>query len=397
MKKLRILISSNTPFSYSGYATTLSEIYLQIKDEGYPLAISNFFGQEGYVKEIDGVTHYPKMNNPYGDDAMVFHGKDFKADIVISNQDTWPLDYNLLKSINRWVPWVPIDLDPVPPSVVERMRLAYRIITCSKFGYEQLKNFGIHSTYIPYSVNTEIFKPMDKVALRKKFGIPPEGFVMGMVAANKDLPPRKSFQEVMDAFKIFLSKHPDAYLYLNVPMGNPQGFPILEYAKIIGIAERVLHNDNYNIFFKFGKEAVAEIINCFDVSLNPSISEGFGLNIIEAQACSVPVITNDFTSQPELITDETGWKTRVAHKRFTHLSSFAGEPDTQDLYEKMEASYVADRKKMGEAGRKNAVENYDSKVVFNKYWKPYLARIEDEIYSPEEIAKNEKLKETPTT
>lgn len=390
-KKLRILISSNTPFSYSGYATTLSEIYLKIRDEGYPLALSNFFGQEGYMKEIDGVIHYPKMNNPYGDDSMFFHGKDFKADIVISNQDVWPLDYSILKSLNRFVPWVPIDLDPVPPAIVERLRLAYRIITCSKFGYEQLKNFGIHSTYIPYSVDTEVFKPMDKKEMRKKYGIP-DGFVFGMVAANKDMPPRKAFQEVMDAFKMFLQKHPDAYLYFNVPMGNPQGFPILEYAKILGIAERVFHNENYNIFFKLGKKEVAEVINCFDVSLNPSISEGFGLNCIESQSCGIPIILNDWTSMPELIIDgKTGWKTKVAHKRFTHLSSYVGEPDTQDLYEKMELSYKADRKVMGESARKHIQENYDSKVVFEKHWKPFLEMVEKEIYEAHDAP--DKIKE----
>ncbi len=394
-KKLRILFSTNDIRTYSGYASTGANLLPYIVKEGYALAMSSFFGVEGFVDQWQGMTVYPKMNNPYGDDAMVFHGQDFKADIIITNQDVWPLDYGLLKQINRFVPWVPIDLDPVPPSIVERMRLAYRIITCSKFGYEQLKNFGIHSTYIPYSVNTEIFKPMDKLALRKKFGIPPKGFVFGMVAANKDLPPRKSFQEVMDAFKMFLGKHPEVYLYLNVPMGNPQGFPILEYAKILGIAERVLHNDNYNIFFKFGKDAVAEIINCFDVSLNPSISEGFGLNIIEAQSCGVPVITNDFTSQPELIIDGvTGWKTKIAHKRFTHLSSWVGEPDTQDLFEKMELAYSADRKVIGEAGRKNAQENYDSKLVFQKYWKPYLEKVEAEIYNaPDAPDKKEEKKE----
>jgi len=384
-RKLRILISSNTPYSYSGYASTLSEIYLKIRDEGYSLALSNFFGQQGYMKEIDGVTHYPTFNNPYGDDAMVEHGKDFKSDIVISNQDTWVLDPNIMRQIPRWIPWVPIDMDPVGPAIIERMKLAYRIVTCSKFGYEQLKNFGLHSTYIPYSVDSEIFKPMDKKAMRRKYGIPEDGFVFGMVAANKDLPPRKSFQEVMDAFKMFLAKHSDAYLYLNVPIGSPTGFPILEYAKIIGIAERVLHNPNYSLFFKFGKKEVAEIINCFDVSLNPSISEGFGLNIIEAQSCGIPVIVNDFTAMPELIIPEvTGWKTKVAHKRFTALMSYVGEPDTQDLYEKMESAYVADRVKMGKAGRANVLENYDSKVVFETKWKPYLRQIENEIYGDSE-------------
>jgi glycosyltransferase involved in cell wall biosynthesis len=381
-KQLRILINSNDHRTFSGYAQTLNEILPYIVNEGYALGVISFFGQDGFVSEADGAIIYPKVNNPYGDDAMVVHGKDFKADIVISNQDTWTLDPALLRQIPRWIPWVPIDHDPVPPPVVERMNLAYRIVACSQFGKKQLRDFGLASTYIPYSVNTEIFKPMDKKEMRKKFGIPEDGFVFGMVAANKDMPPRKSFQEVMDAFKLFLANHPDAYLYLNVPMHNPQGFPILEYAKFIGISERVFHNDNYNIFFKFGKDAVAQIINCFDVSLNPSMSEGFGLNVIEAQSCGVPIITNDFASMPELIIDGvTGWKTKVAHKRFTHMLSYVGDPDTQDLARLMEESYVADRAKMGEEGRKYVQENYDTKLVWEKNWKPYLEKIEAEIYS----------------
>lgn len=382
IKKLRILFNSNHHKSFSGYAQTLNEILPYIVKEGYPVAEIAFFGTEGFMSEVDGVTIYPKVNNPFGDDAMIVHGKDFKADIVITNQDTWTLDPQLLSQVTRWIPWVPIDHDPVPVAVIDRMKLAYRIITCAKFGKEQLRNFGLASTYIPYSVNTDIFKPMDKKAARKKFGIPEDGFVFGMVAANKDLPPRKSFQEVMDAFKMFLANHPDAYLYLNVPMGNPQGFPILEYAKVIGIAERVFHNENYNIFFKFGKDAVAEIINCFDVSLNPSMSEGFGLNIIEAQSCGIPVITNDFTSMPELIIDGvTGWKTKLARKRFTHMLSFIGEPDTQDLYRLMEESYKADREKMGKAGREWVKANFDTKYVWENMWKPWLEKVEKEIYS----------------
>ena len=383
-RKLRIAINTHDPRSYSGYAQTANEIYPLMVKEGFPTALISFFGVEGFVDELNGAKVYPKFNNPYGDDAMVIHGNDFKADIVISNQDSWTLDPNHLVNINRYVPWVPIDHDPVPPPVVERMRRAYRIITCSKFGYEQLKVHGLHSTYIPYTVNEEIFKPMDKQELRKKFGLPQDGFIFGMVAANKDVPPRKSFQEVLDAFKMFLKNHPDAYLYFNVPMGNPQGFPILEYAKFIGVGERVFHNDTYNIMFKFDKQAVAEIINCFDVSLNPSMSEGFGLNIVEAQSCGVPVIVNDFTAMPELIIDgETGFKTSVAWKRFTHLLSYVGHPSTQDLYEKMELSYTADRKTMGEKGREYVIENYSTKNVWKNHWLPWLSKVELEIYSQE--------------
>ena len=56
---------------------------------------------------------------------------------------------------------------------------------------------------------------MDKKERKRKAGLPEDAFVMGMVAANKDNPPRKSFQEVMDAFVIFLKKYPNSVLYLH--------------------------------------------------------------------------------------------------------------------------------------------------------------------------------------
>lgn len=385
--RLRILLNTNTPFSYSGYASVAREVYLKIRDEGYPFALSNFFGQAGYVKEIDGVRHYPITNNPFGDDAMVVHSQDFKADITITNQDTFTLDLNYLQQIPRFIPWVPIDHDPVTPGVIERMRVAYRIIACSRFGQKQLQNFGFNSMYIPYTVDTEIFKPLDKKEMRKKYlpALPDDAFVFGMVAANKENPSRKSFQEVLEAFKMFLIKHSNVYLYLNVPIGNPLGFPILEYARVLGIAERVFYNDPYKIFFKYSHKEVAEIINCFDVSMNPSATEGFGLNIVEAQSCGVPVIVNNFGPMPELVKDgETGWIADAGYRQFTQQLSFIKYPKVESLVEKMELGYTADRQKMGEAGRAWVKDNYDSKMIFETKWKPYLQLIEDEVYGDKE-------------
>jgi hypothetical protein len=46
----------------------------------------------------------------------------------------------------------------------------------------------------------------------------------------------------------------------------------------------------------------------------------------------------------------------------------------------MEIIYKTDRVKMGEAGRKNVIENYDRKMVYEKIWSPFLQKIENEIY-----------------
>ncbi len=377
---LRILFSTNSPFANTGYASTLREVYKRIASAGHSVAVSNFFGQEGYIKTFGSIVHYPRMKYLFGEDAMVEHGADFNADVVISNQDTWLLDIAQLQRLRRYVPWVPIDHEPLPPAVAARMKIAHDIIACSRFGQLQLERAGFKSAYIPYSVDTQVFKPMNRARLRRKYNIPRDAFVFGMVAANKSYPPRKAFQEVMDAFKVVAARHENARLFLHVPVDDSSGFPIVAYAETIGIQDRVLMNRSYDVNYRFTHAMVAEVINTFDVSVNPSNSEGFGLNIIESQSCGVPVIINDATSQPELIVENvTGWKTRVGRRRFTPLQAFVFDPDVNDLAEKMEESISANRAVMGAKGRKHVVENYDSRVVFNKHWKPYLQGLDRKI------------------
>ena len=50
---------------------------------------------------------------------------------------------------------------------------------------------------------------------------------------------------------------------------------------------------------------VANLYQAFDVLLNPSMGEGFGIPILEAQACGVPVIASDHSAMTELT--QAGW------------------------------------------------------------------------------------------
>jgi len=49
------------------------------------------------------------------------------------------------------------------------------------------------------------------------------------------------------------------------------------------------------------QSGVAGVIKSCDAVIMPSISEGFGLNVIEAQACGVPVVASNITSLPEVV------------------------------------------------------------------------------------------------
>lgn len=380
-KKLRILWSSNASWSPSGYGQATQELLPLIRDEGYAVAASNFFGQAGGKFVLDGILQYPVIQHVYGSDAMVLHGRDFQADVVFSLADSWVLHPNDLQQVNRYIPVLPVDHDPIPKAVLEKMKYAYKIVAMSKFAKKQLQNNGLYSTYIPHTVNTDVFKPMDKAARRKSSQLPKDAFIFGMVAANKDNPPRKSFQEVLDAFKMFLGNHPNSLLYIHTNPAFPGGFPIHEYAEFLGIKDKVLFPDVYQMNFNIGKPEMALIYNNFDALLCPSVSEGFAVPIIEAMSCGVPVITTDFTAMPEhIIEGVTGYKVKVAQKRFSGMGSYIGVPDTNDLLAKMELVYKADRTEMGKACRKYVEENYSTKKIFREKWRIFLENLENEIY-----------------
>lgn len=383
-KKLRIFINSNADWAPSGYAQQLAELLPHLVEAGYPTAVSAFYGLTGGIIERNGVVYYPSLNHVYGSDALVYHARDFKADVTFTLQDIWVLTPEDLQQTNRWIPLVPIDHDPVPQQIIDRLKLAYRIVVPSKFGKKEVQRNGLYSSYIPYTVNTTVFKPMkteERSKVRQNANIADSTFLFGMVSANKDNPPRKSYQEVMDAFKMFLEKHPDSKLYIHTDPNFPGGFPIQQYAHTLGIQDKILHPDPYQLNFKIGKEGMAKIFASFDCLLAPSTNGGFEVPIIEAHSCGVPVITQNFTAMGELVEEDvTGWICKTLTKRFTGLGSYAGVPDTQSLYECMEKAFVADRKKMGKECRTRVVKQYDTKTIFESKWRPFLEKLEKEVY-----------------
>lgn len=379
-KRLRILWNSNAPWASSGYSQQTADLLPLIRDEGYPIAASNFFGQAGGKFILDGIIQYPVINHVYGSDAMVLHGRDFKSDVCFTLQDIWVLNPQDLQNVNRFIPYFPVDHDPIPKGIVDKLKFAHRLVVYSKFAQKQVQNAGFSATYIPHTVNTEIFKPMDKVERKKAGGISPDTFVFGMVAANKDNPPRKSFQEVLDAFKEFLKEVPNSVLYIHTNPQFPGGFPIDVYAQFLGIADKVIFPDPYQMNFNTDKATMNLIYNTFDCLLAPSVSEGFCIPLIEAQAVGIPVITTDFTAMSELVEPRWGYKVKVLSKRWTQVGSYIGIPDTKDLLEKMKEVYKADRVKMGNAGRQNVLDNYDLHKVYKEKWSPFLSKVESEVY-----------------
>jgi len=379
-RRMRMIWNSNATWVPSGYGIEQRDILTRFAKDGWPTAQIAFSGLEGSTIEMNDIKYYPKMMDTWGADAMVYHSRHFGANVVFTMQDVWTLGTQYLQQIPHWIPYLPIDQDPVPASVLNALKYAYRIITFSQFGHDTLQKHGFTSTLIKEGTDIEIFKPMDKVAAKLALGITPDKYVIGMVGANKENPPRKGWQQALEAFKMFHDKHPEAIFFFQTNQNSGTGFPIRQYAEYLGVNQFVYQMDEYLATFHATSDTMVKIYNAFDMLTHASLTEGFGLCIAEAQACGVPVVVNNCTSMPELIIPGvTGEVCDTGQKHFSNALGIWTYPDVNSLYGCYEKIFATDRKKMGEAARKNMLDNYDVDKKVKNEWIPYLEKLQVEL------------------
>jgi len=84
------------------------------------------------------------------------------------------------------------------------------------------------------------------------------------------------------------------------------GWRIEELGHRLGLKGRIGITPNLKALQGLPREALAQIMNCFDVHCFLSHSEGYGLPICESLACGVPTLVTNYSSMPELVSDGGG-------------------------------------------------------------------------------------------
>jgi glycosyltransferase involved in cell wall biosynthesis len=169
------------------------------------------------------------------------------------------------------------------------LRRASGFIAISTAIEEELIECGVNHariSHIPNSVDSNRFSPVDgptKHALRGKLGIPSSeriGIYTGRLERTKGLP------LLLSAWKEIAGRHRDAHLLL-VGIGG-LGIHNCE----IELREFVVQNSlEQAVTFVGSVENVDEYLKASDFFIFPSEREAFGISVIEALACSLPVIT----------------------------------------------------------------------------------------------------------
>lgn len=139
------------------------------------------------------------------------------------------------------------------------------------------------------------FKPQSKVkveSVRSKYKIKGD-----YIITVGTLQPRKNIERLIEAFAITINKKLETR-NLSLVIAGKKGWmydPILVKARESGIEDKVIFTDFVP------DEDLPSLISGATLYVNPSLWEGFGIPVIEAQACGVPVMVSNTSSLPEIV------------------------------------------------------------------------------------------------
>lgn len=150
--------------------------------------------------------------------------------------------------------------------------------------------------HIPNGVNMDVFRPMDKHALRARYGVPEDGKVILFLSANL-ADGRKGFYYFVKALESLKIADPAL-------VGKITTLLIGEYGQE---ARAFLPTRVVNLGKTSDVRQLAEYYNLSDVFVSASLADNFPSTSLESIACGTPVAAFDVGGVSEIVVDgETG-------------------------------------------------------------------------------------------
>jgi glycosyltransferase involved in cell wall biosynthesis len=384
---MKVMIHSNGPHVPSGFGKQARYAGRALRDLGHEVAFSCFSGLGGQPIRWEGYTMFPGGMLEFGVDTLIPHARTWGADLVITIMDTWklmPIAAELADSGIMVAPFMAIDCiaENGGPSVADQMTIAAmggcQPVAVSRFGQERLAQIGYNGVpYVPHCFDGDVFRrPEDRKALREENGTT-DDFVIGICAANSDWV-RKGWQEQFAAFARFAKRHKSAKLSVFTVYNTARGLNLPEMASDMGISERVLWMPIYEqVTGLLGEEFMAAWYASIDVLSNCAYAEGFGVPLIEAQACGTPVVATGCSAMSELALP-AGWLVKGARYWNPVHRAWWLRPDEDMIVKAWERAW-AQGDAMPERRHRawSAAKEYAHDVVRDTYWVPFMKQMED--------------------
>lgn len=185
----------------------------------------------------------------------------------------------------------------------------------------------------PFGIDMQKFKPSHK----KEAG--PQPLVIGTI---KVLSWNYGIDTLVTAFHLLKKKHPELPLRLVIGGVGPEEINLREMAARFGLTKQI------DFIGRIDHANVPSVLNTFDIFAALSRNESFGVSVIEACACQLPVVVSDAPGLVEVVESEI---TGLVVKR-------EDAEATANALEKL----VLDgrlRQQLGLAGRERVTKLYD--------------------------------------
>lgn len=294
-----------------------------------------------------------------------FAGHD--PDLIIVLKDPFVLNPVSYRRYNT-AAWCAIDCDPM--SLPDRQFFASSgaaPLAMSIHGLKSMQAAGLEGSYIPHGIEMDVWTPGGQAAARDLLELPGDYFIAGINATN--VGPRKAWGEQFTAFARFHAKHPRSLLLVHSTKEHPEGISLEDLAVAKGIRHVVKFADNMN-------QEPAALVNWYrslDVLINATYGEGFGLPVLEALACGIPVIVTDCSAMSEKVVNGCGWRVACQSWWNPHLAADWHIPSIPGI-----------TAALGKAWRKShaspdvirgTVAGFDADLITTECWKPILEEL----------------------
>jgi glycosyltransferase involved in cell wall biosynthesis len=299
-----------------------------------------------------------------------------QPDLVIVLKDAWVLDRQAYRDYRTAV-WLAFDTEPL--GVPDRDFFAAtnaRAVCVSQAGQKMARAAGQEhgiagltgALCVPSGVDTQLlWTPGSREAARDLLGLPQGVFIAGICAAN--IGPRKAWGEQLAAFASFRRRHKDALLLIHAARQHEEGIDLEQLAEHLGIRDAVL----FGAHTAMDDAQMANWFRSLDVLLAATYGEGFGLPIVQAQSCGVPVIGTRCSAISEKIPPGTGWLVRGQRWWNPHHQAWWTIPNVREIT--LALGKAARRQHAAPALIREHALAWDAATVMKEQWAPALDQL----------------------
>ena len=222
---------------------------------------------------------------------------------VMTFDAAWAITYffNCWSRINEGKPCVfytTVEGRPLLSSAYEWVRRDLSFVANSEYTKSKLEEVGVRvSEVVPHGIDlglVEASKVFAK-AVKARLSLPSDKFVVGYVAGCYS---RKGHDLYAEVIKKVVEKDKDVF------------FAVLTGAECVS-HYNLPNTKAYTLFGKLQEHEILAFYHIIDLYAQPSLSEGFGLPVLEALAAGKPVVHADYKPLTEITTPETSFRVPV--------------------------------------------------------------------------------------